>query len=201
MIKTNINLQLEDRAFDVAQRMAAANLIDLSKEFNIFDLTDLLIKTQLERDEKNEFTDKQINYNDEIVSIEEVGELETIDISVTGDNLFYCSNILTKNSMGIPAIADWFLAIINTDELKELNQTMFRQLKNRYAGIADYEKFILGVDTKKQKLFDLDHGSEVANIKPTKQKNSKPVDSNKPFDFDVLHQIKPVDTTFDNFNF
>jgi replicative DNA helicase len=107
----------------------------------------------------------------------------------------------TSESMGIPSICDWFLAIINTDELKELNQTMFRQLKNRYAGITDYEKFILGVDTKKQKLFDLDHGSEVANIKPVKQKNSKPADNNKPFDFDMLHTIKPVDTTFDNFNF
>lgn len=199
MIKTDVNLPLEDRAFHVAQRIAESNLIDLNEEFNIFDLTNLLIKTQQERDEKNEFTDKQINYNDEIISIEEVGELETIDISVTGDNLFYCSNILTKNSMGIPAIADWFLAIINTDELKELNQTMFRQLKNRYAGIADYEKFILGVDTKKQKLFDLDSGEEVKTL--SKPKEKKKSEESKQFDIDMLHTIKKVDTTFDNFNF
>jgi hypothetical protein len=195
-----MGLPLEDRAFDIAQRLAQSNLVELTPEFNIFDLTDLLIKTQLERDEKNEFTDKQINYNDEIVSIEEVGELETIDISVSGDNLFYCSNILTKNSMGIPGISDFFLAIINTEELKEMGQVMFRQLKNRYSGISDDEKFILGIDTKKQKLFDLDHGSEVKDIKQSKQKKQKPVDPH-PTDIDMNHTIPTVDKMFDNFTY
>jgi len=46
-------------------------------------------KMLYEQEEKNTISDSKINYNDEIVSIEPVGEMETIDISVTGDSLFF----------------------------------------------------------------------------------------------------------------
>lgn len=197
MIKSDTTLTLEDRAFELATKLATSNLVELSNEFDIFDLTNTLIKTQRERDEKIEFTDKLINYNDEILSIEDVGELETIDIAVTGDNLFYCNGILTKNSMGIPAIADWFAAIINTDDLKQLKQLLFKQLKNRYNGIADYEKFILGVDYLKMKLYELDNPSAIP-IKPIKAKIET---ANDTLNYDVLHTIKPATGSFSDFNF
>lgn len=112
----------------------------------------------------------------------------------------------TSESMGIPAIADWFAAIIATDELKQLKQIMIKQIKNRYAGLSDDEKFLLGVDYLKQKLFDLDCNSSVPTISDS-GKNKKPLNKKKPdaidapFNFDILHTIKPETSSFDDFNF
>ena len=64
--------------------------------------------------------DNDINFNDEIVSIEEVGILDTIDISVDQDHLFYCNGILLKNSFGLPATVDLMLGIQAPDELIDL---------------------------------------------------------------------------------
>jgi KaiC/GvpD/RAD55 family RecA-like ATPase len=107
----------------------------------------------------------------------------------------------TSESMGVPAIADWFAAIIATDELKSLNQIMVKQIKNRYAGLSSDERFLLGVDYLRQKLFDIDGDSTV----PTFTKKDKPlnnkVDTNAPFNFDMLHTIKPETSSFNDFNF
>lgn len=109
----------------------------------------------------------------------------------------------TSESMGIPAIADWFAAIINTDELKQLNQLMFKHLKNRYVGLALYEKFLLGVDYLKMKLFSLDDDTPMPVPKTTAplNKKKKSDDKSAPFDFDILHKIKPEVGSFDDFNF
>jgi replicative DNA helicase len=105
----------------------------------------------------------------------------------------------TSESMGIPAIADFFAAIINTDELKELNQIMFKQLKNRYSGLSDYEKFVMGVNYKKMKLFDLDSGASLPSSNPLNKKADKKEAGS--FDIDMLHQIKPPVASFDDFTF
>jgi intein/homing endonuclease len=44
-------------------------------------------------------------HRDEVVSIEYVGEQETFDLSVDGDNLFVANGILTHNSMLMPNLA------------------------------------------------------------------------------------------------
>jgi intein/homing endonuclease len=41
-----------------------------------------------------------IEFKDEILSIDPIGEMDTIDIEVSGDHLFYANGILTHNSMG-----------------------------------------------------------------------------------------------------
>ena len=85
-----------------------------------------------EQEDKNNITDSLINYNDEIVDIEFLGDMETIDISVTGDQLFYCNDILTKNSIGIAATADVILSIFQTEEDVEMNHIRLGMMKNRY---------------------------------------------------------------------
>jgi replicative DNA helicase len=67
----------------------------------------------------------------------------------------------TSESFGIPAIADFFAAIINTDQLKDMSQLMFKQLKNRYAGLSINEKFLMGVDYLKQTLYSLDPSTQI----------------------------------------
>ena len=103
----------------------------------------------------------------------------------------------TSESLGTPMIADWFCAIINTDELKNLKQILFKQLKNRYRSLDDPNKFIVGIDYSQMRMFSLDD-----NV-PKFKKNDKPL--NKPaegnFDLDMLHTIKPKTANFDDFNF
>lgn len=110
----------------------------------------------------------------------------------------------TSESFGVPAIADFFLAIINTDELKELHQLMFKQLKNRYSGLTKYEKFLLGVDYLKSMLYGIDESSSIPEITPDKNKtdkNKKPSGNNDGFNIDMLHTIKPEVSAFADFNF
>jgi glutamine amidotransferase PdxT len=85
-----------------------------------------------EQEEKNKISDQKINYNDEIVSIIPVGEKETIDVSVTGDSLFYCNNILTKNSIGLAATCDVICSLWQEEEDKELGLIHLGMQKNRF---------------------------------------------------------------------
>lgn len=66
-----------------------------------------------------------------------------------------------SESMGLPHTADFMFAMIQTEELEELNQIMIKQLKNRYADKNRPNKFVVGIDRAKMKLFDLeDHAND-----------------------------------------
>lgn len=143
------------------------------KGVDLFQLCDTLIALELEKREKNEKSDCLLDYNDEIVSIEDVGEIETTDISVSGDNLFYCNDILTKNSFGLPATADIFLALISTEQLEAMNQLMIKQLKNRYDDISKNKRFTVGLDRAKMRLYDI--ADPTANLINTVSPTSTPV--------------------------
>lgn len=169
--------QLEDMCFNKAIMMVESGIVKLTDEMDIFQLTDLLIKLENEKKYKNEKSDNNIVYNDEILSIEEVGHLETVDISVSGDNLFYCNGILTKNSFGLPATADFMFALITNEELEALGQILVKQLKNRYSDLNVYKKFIVGVDKSKMRLYDTEDSSHEDIVdsghKPTDNKFNK----------------------------
>ena len=62
----------------------------------------------------------------------------------------------TSESFGLPATADFMVALISTEELDNLNQVMVKQLKNRYSDPAKPRKFIIGINKGKMKLFDVD---------------------------------------------
>lgn len=110
---------------------------------------------------------------DEIVSIEECeGTRNLIDIEVSGDHLFYANEILTHNSssdvdltdtsesFGLPATADFMIALIASEELDELGQIMIKQLKNRYADPSLYKRFVVGIDRSKMKLYDVENSAQ-----------------------------------------
>jgi len=150
-------------------------------------LAETLWKLETEKLEKNIETDQTIDYHDEIVSIEEVGELETVDISVSGDNLFFCNGILTKNSFGLPATADLMIALISTEELQEQGRIMCKQLKNRYNDVDHKRKFLLGIDKSVMRLFDeVDTGEEGINDDiPVFDATSNHEDAQKFVDFKI----------------
>ena len=111
---------------------------------------------------------------DEIVSIEEIGEQNTIDIECDGNQLFFANHILTHNSginnsdvdgtnvsdsIGIIQTADLLLAIIVTDELQQRNQILVKQIKNSYNDPTYYSRFYVGVDRSRMKLYDLENSA------------------------------------------
>jgi len=110
---------------------------------------------------------------EKIVDIVCVGECDAIDIEVDGNHLFYANKILTHNSnsdvgledtsesFGLPATADFMIALISTEELEQLNQLMVKQLKNRYGDPNQYKKFVIGVDRSKMRLYDAEQSAQV----------------------------------------
>jgi hypothetical protein len=61
-----------------------------------------------------------------------------------------------SDSMGIVHTCDLILGIIRTEELDELGQIMWKQLKNRFGDIGYYTRFVVGVNRAKMKLYDLE---------------------------------------------
>tara|TARA_R110001592_G_scaffold107730_3_gene301365 strand:- start:2493 stop:3836 length:1344 start_codon:yes stop_codon:yes gene_type:complete len=66
----------------------------------------------------------------------------------------------TSESFGLPATADFMFALIQTEELEELNQMLVKQLKNRYADPTSNKKFIIGVDRSRMKLYDVNQAAQ-----------------------------------------
>ena len=126
---------------------------------------------------------------EKIVDIEEVGDIDMVDIEVSGNHLFYGNDILTHNSssdvgledtsesFGLPATADFMFAIISTEELEGLGQIMVKQLKNRYADLGSNRRFVVGVDRAKMRLYDVENEAQ-DNIM---NDSSKPVMDNTLF--------------------
>lgn len=66
----------------------------------------------------------------------------------------------TSESFGLPMSLDFMFAIVRTEELDELGQLMIIQLKSRYGDINYMRKFVVGVDIKKFKLFDIEDSAQ-----------------------------------------
>ena len=79
----------------------------------------------------------------------------------------------TSESFGLPATADFMIALISTDELEENNQIMVKQLKNRYNDVASNKKFILGINRGKMKLYDVDKNDQSGLLQTNRTKDTK----------------------------
>ena len=66
----------------------------------------------------------------------------------------------TSESFGLPATADFFVALVTNDQLEQLNQFSVKQLKNRYADPAKFKKDIIGVDKAKMRLYDVEQSAK-----------------------------------------
>lgn len=71
----------------------------------------------------------------------------------------------TSESFGLPATADFMVAITTSEELEKLGHLMVKQLKNRDNDVTQNKRFIIGVDRQKMRLFDVQDQSGV----PTEQ--------------------------------
>jgi replicative DNA helicase len=66
----------------------------------------------------------------------------------------------TSESFGLPATADFMIAIISTEELSQLNQVLVKQLKNRYGDPNTNKRFVLGIDRPKMRLYDAEQSAQ-----------------------------------------
>ena len=65
-----------------------------------------------------------------------------------------------SESFGVAGIADFMIGLIVSDELKELNQIMIKQLKNRYRDMNLNKRFVLGIDRPKMRLYDVEDSAQ-----------------------------------------
>ena len=66
----------------------------------------------------------------------------------------------TSESFGLPATADIMLGMIRTEELDQLGQVMFKQIKNRDNDVSVNKRFVVGIDRTKMRLFDVEESAQ-----------------------------------------
>ena len=78
----------------------------------------------------------------------------------------------TSESFGLPATADFMVALISTEELDEQNQVLVKQLKNRYNDTVANRKFILGINRAKMKLSDVKRDEQIGLVQSNQTQTS-----------------------------
>lgn len=64
------------------------------------------------------------------------------------------------DSFGISATADMMFVLINNDQMKQLNQIMVKQLKNRYHDMEINKRFVVGIDKSKMRMYDVEQSAQ-----------------------------------------
>ena len=66
----------------------------------------------------------------------------------------------TSESFGLPATADLMFALISTEDLEGLGQILVKQLKNRYNDPTIHQRFVVGIDRAKMRLYDCEQSAQ-----------------------------------------
>ena len=94
----------------------------------------------------------------------------------------------TSESFGLPATADFMFALITSEELRQLNQIMVKQLKNRYGDPSVHKRFVIGVDYSKMRLYNVEASAQVDIVKD----DDRPVFDNSASGYRLENESKPV---------
>tara|TARA_R110000737_G_scaffold285366_1_gene291903 strand:+ start:323 stop:1738 length:1416 start_codon:yes stop_codon:yes gene_type:complete len=81
----------------------------------------------------------------------------------------------TSESFGLPATADFMIALIATEELEKLGQIMIKQLKNRWGDPNANKRFVIGIDRSRMRFYNVEQSAQDGLVDDT------PVMSNSPF--------------------
>ena len=100
----------------------------------------------------------------------------------------------TSESFGLPATADFMIALSSTEELENMGQILVKQLKNRYNDISTLKRFVLGIDRSKMRLFDLDQSAqdELTDTNLNDKKDTSVFDKSK-FGAGMIAEKRDVD--------
>lgn len=66
----------------------------------------------------------------------------------------------TSESFGLPATADFMIALISTEELEQLGQIMVKQLKNRWGDPNTNKRFVMGVDRSRMRFYNSEQSAQ-----------------------------------------
>lgn len=66
----------------------------------------------------------------------------------------------TAESFGLPATADWMVALISNKDLANVQQILFKQLKSRYGSIDRTDRFLIGIDKERMKLYAVEQHAQ-----------------------------------------
>jgi len=88
----------------------------------------------------------------------------------------------TSESMGITHTADAIFALITSEQLDELGQLMFKQLKNRWGDLGYYRRFLVGIERAKMKIFDLEESAQEGLTSDNVPKKKQDEDDSPMFD-------------------
>lgn len=100
-----------------------------------------------------------------------------------------------SESLGVAMIADSMFAIINSEELIKMNQLLIKQLKNRYRDLNLDNKFVIGIDRARMRIYDLEESAQRNISKDVGEVNHDDIPV-----FDVKARGKPG-TGFDSIKF
>lgn len=92
-----------------------------------------------------------VEYDVPIISATQSGRNTTTDPDMTD----------VSESFGVAACVDTMVALIKTDELEQLDQVMFKQIRNRDNDVSMYRRFVVGVDKMKMRLYDVEQSAQV----------------------------------------
>lgn len=92
-----------------------------------------------------------VEYNLPIISATQTGRNTTTDPDMTD----------VSESFGVVACVDTMVALIKTDELEQLDQVMFKQIRNRDNDVSYCRRFVVGVDKAKMRLYDVEQNAQV----------------------------------------
>jgi hypothetical protein len=92
-----------------------------------------------------------VEYNVPIISATQSGRNTTTDPDMND----------VSESFGVAACVDQMVALIKTDELDQLGQIMFKQIRNRDNDVSKYKRFVVGIDKNKMRLFDVEQSAQV----------------------------------------
>lgn len=93
-------------------------------------------------------------------------------------------------SMGVAATADFIVGMSTNDDLKKSNQILFKQLKNRYNDINYYNKFLIGIDYGKMRLYNLENNDNNVNMNLSKSDENKEFINNNLEQDDIFSAFK-----------
>lgn len=109
----------------------------------------------------------------------------------------------TSESFGLPATADFMIALVRTEGMDERGQILIKQLKNRYSDPGENKRFFVGIDRVKMRLFDVEESAQDDLIDDSRDGKTKRYDSvmdNTKFGMEDRERNKPK-PKFNNFKF
>lgn len=62
----------------------------------------------------------------------------------------------TSQSVDINSHSDWICAIARNEQLDDMNQILFKQLKTRSTDLTGHKKFVVGIERSKMRLYNVD---------------------------------------------